>query len=140
MNDFSTTGSATSIMSNSIDERAELIGRVVWALVREEAKKTTGRSIHLLAGFRPEHLAGISRMMPADLAEKAILAIRKDIDAGLTSSLPAEHLTDRPAVHYRNSDEADIILVAVSDAERETVGASLNPVSRIDRNSLQQMS
>lgn len=140
MNDFSKTGAVASTMGTAIDERADLIGRVVWTLVCEEANKTTGRSIHLIAGFRPEHLAGISRMMPADLAGKAILAIRKDIDAGLTSSLPPEHLTDRPAVHYRNSDEADIILVAVSDAERETVGASLNPVSRIDRNSLQQMS
>ncbi len=119
-------------------ERSDLVGRVVWAFAGK-GNETVTRSIHLIAGLRPEHLAGISRMMPADLAGTVVLAIRKDIE-GLTAMLPAEHLTDHPAVHYRNSDKANLILVAVSDSERETVGASLNPVSRIDRNSLQQMS
>lgn len=119
--------------------RADTIGRVVWALVKHGARETTGRSIHLLAGLRPEHLAGVSRTIPLDVKDKTLLAIRKDIDEELTNSLPHEHLTDRAAVHFRNSDEADIILFAASDSERETIGASLNPVSRIDRNSLQQM-
>ena len=120
-----------------VTERANLVGKIVWKMVDAESENNTGRSIQLLAGLRPEHLAGISRMMPTDSPKKIKLKIRKDIDERLISSLPEDHLTDSPAVHYRNSDAADIILFAVSDEERETVGASLNPVSRIDRNSIQ---
>ncbi|WP_282610847.1 FtsK/SpoIIIE domain-containing protein [Pelagibius sp. Alg239-R121] len=121
-----------------ISERADLIGKIVWQMVLNEAKNNTGRSIQLLAGLRPEHLAGISRTLPSNSSKKIDLKIRKDIDAALTASLSADHLTDKPAVYFRNSDAADIILFAVSDEERETVGASLNPVSRIDRNSIQE--
>ena len=119
-------------------ERSNLIGRVVWNMVSAEVQNKTKRSIQIIAGLRPEHLAGISRMKPATLSSKKIkLAIRRDIDKKLTESLPEDHLTDSPAVHFRNSDAADIILFAVSDEERETVGSSLNPVYRIDRNSIQ---
>ena len=120
-----------------IKERANLVGRIVWKMVNAEAENKAGRSIQLLAGLRPEHLEGISRMMPTGASRKIELKIRKDIDDRLTSNLPEDHLTNNPAVHFRNSDAADIILFAVSDEERETVGASLNPVSRIDRNSIQ---
>lgn len=121
-----------------ITERADLIGKVVWQMVQNEAQDNVGRSIQLLAGLRPEHLAGISRTLPTSSSGKIDLKIRKDIDDSLTACLSDDHLTDRPAVHFRNSDAADIILFAVSDEERETVGASLNPVSRIDRNSIQE--
>ena len=123
-----------------VKERANLVGRIVWKIVTNETKDKTGRSIYLLAGLRPEHLEGISRMIPMEASGKIELKIRKDIDDRLTSNLPEDHLTNDSAVHFRNSDAADIILFAVSDEERETVGASLNPVSRIDRNSIQDQS
>ena len=119
-------------------ERSNLIGKVVWNMVRAEAGNKTKRSIQIIAGLRAEHLAGISRMKPTSVSSRNIkLAIRRDIDNILTEDLPEDHLTDSPAVHFRNSDAADIILFAVSNEERETVGSSLNPVYRIDRNSIQ---
>jgi len=122
-------------------ERSALVGRIVWKMVKAEAKNKKGRSIQLLAGLLPTHLAGISagisQIRREESSKKIEIKIRKDIDKRLTRNLPEDHLTDNPAVHFRNSDAADIILIAVSDEERETVGSSLNPVSRIDRNSIQ---
>ena len=120
-----------------VKRRANLIGKIVWQMVEADAQNTTGRTIQLLAGLRPEHLVGISRLKPKDIGKKIDFRVRRDIDESLCLMLPKSHLTDCPAVHFRNSDLADVILFAVSDEERDTVGASLNPVSRIDRNSIQ---
>ena len=43
-----------------------------------------------------------------------------------------EHLSDESAVHWRHNNDADVIVFAPSDAEREGIGAGLGPISRID--------
>ena len=118
---------------------SNLVGRIVWKIVeRETENNTVGRAFFVLAGMNPEHLSGVSRMMPKELEKegKVLFRIQKDIN-GLPDSLPKRHLTGDPAVHFRNSNAADIIVLAVSDKERQTVGASLESVPPIDRKYIQ---
>ncbi|MFC5387049.1 FtsK/SpoIIIE domain-containing protein [Aquamicrobium segne] len=121
-------------------ERADLIGRVIWGMVGQEVERKSGRTLMLLAGLKPEHLAGVARHYPVIKGKTVTLAISREVDPTLAQTLDARFLTDRPGVSYRNSDEADIVLFAVSDKQRDTVGASLNAVTRVDRRSIQDKS
>lgn len=121
-------------------ERADLIGRVIWGMVGQEVDRKSGRTLMLIAGLKPEHLAGVARHFPVIEGKTVTLAISTDVDPTLARTLDARFLTDRPGVSYRNSDEADVVLFAVSDKQRDTVGASLNAVTRIDRRSIQDKS
>jgi len=112
-----------------------MIGRVVWDMV--QSKESNGRSLFLLASMDPNHLFGISRTFPKDLTDKCRLAISPEIDPGILKSLPSDHHTDRPPVYFRNTDEAEIILIAVTDEVLDSVGTSLGPVTRIDRSTIQ---
>lgn len=137
MNAITTTLAPTD---RHADERADLIGRVIWGMVRQEADRKAGRTLMLLAGLKPEHLAAVARHFPTIEGKTVLLAIARDVDPVLARTLDARFLTDRPGVSYRNSAEADVVLFAVPDAQRDTVGASLNNVTRVDRRSIQDKS
>ncbi|NGP16602.1 hypothetical protein [Devosia aurantiaca] len=122
------------------EERADLIGRVIWGMVRQEAERKAGRTLMLLAGLKPEHLSAVARHYPVIEGKTVQLAIARDVDPVLARTLDARFITDKPGVHYRNSAEADVVLFAVPDAQRDTVGASLNLVTRVDRRSVQAKS
>ncbi|MEY8144450.1 FtsK/SpoIIIE domain-containing protein [Falsihalocynthiibacter sp. CO-5D18] len=126
----------TSLTKNIEDLRADLVGRVVWGLIRAEAPNV-GRSIFLLTGLDARHLAGISRECSDFPGQSLKLAISPHISNELLSILPSNHLSDDPPVLFRNSDAADIVVLAVPDSERDAVGSSLGDVSRIDRVRLQ---
>jgi DNA segregation ATPase FtsK/SpoIIIE, S-DNA-T family len=126
----------TSQSENTDDLRADLVGRVVWRLIRSEAP-AIGRSIFLLTGLDARHLAGVSRTCLSFSGQSLKLAISPHISNELQSNLPSEHLSDDPPVLFRNSDLADIVVIAVPDSERDAVGSSLGDVSRIDRVRLQ---
>lgn len=122
------------------DERADLIGRVIWGMVRQEVDRKSGRTLMLLAGLKPEHLAAVAKHYPVIEGKTVVLAIARDVDPVLARTLDARFITDRPGVSYRNSAEADVVLFAVPDAQRDTVGASLSNVTRVDRRSVQDKS
>lgn len=122
--------------SDKVDNRADLVGKIVWNLIRSEAP-ASGRSIFLLTGLDPHHLSGVSRMCPVFANRSLLLAISPRISPQQLSFLPKEHLSDDPPVRFRNSDTADIIVIAVPDWERDIVGTSLGEVTRIDRSRLQ---
>ena len=136
------TTSSTRTIENQIDpsdiddQRADLVGRVVWRLIESEAPES-GRSIFLLTGLDARHLAGISRECWGPTKQTLRLAISPHLSPELESSIPSKHLSDDPPVSFRNSDSADIVVIAVPDSERDAVGSSLGEVSRIDRGRLQ---
>jgi len=118
-------------------QRADLVGRVIWGMVREEASKKKERTLMQLAGLKPEHLAAVARNYAGFEGKTVNLAISKQISRELTLGLDPKFLTDRPGVFFRNSSAADVVLFAVSDEQRDLVGASLSNVTRIDRSSIQ---
>ncbi|WP_171052609.1 hypothetical protein [Ruegeria sediminis] len=118
------------------DRRANLVGRMVWRIVDAEAPQS-GRSIFLLTGLEPRHLAGVSRTRPTLDSRTLKLAISPRIDPDLLSDLEPCHLSDDPPVSFRNSDGADVVVLAVPDSERDAVGSSLGDLVRIDRSRLQ---
>ena len=134
---------STTIRKVDIDplsERADLVGRVVWGMVHQEADRKAGRVLLQLAGMRPEHLLGVASNF-AEIEGKSVkLAISTDIDNDLTNRLEDRFKTTKPAVHFRHLDEAEVILFAVTDSQRDTVGSSLAQVTRFDRNTIQDKS
>ncbi|MDP2495536.1 FtsK/SpoIIIE domain-containing protein [Shimia thalassica] len=119
-------------------KRCDLIGKIVWDFVQSETPpETKGRSIFMLTGLSPDHIAGVSRMFPQRSDQKIRLAIDPRIDPDLLSILPVDHLSEAPPVRFRNSDESDIVVIVVRDFEREAVGTSLGEVIRIDCRNLQ---
>ena len=123
-----------------LSERAGLVGRVVWGMVHQEADRKAGRVLLQLVGMRPEHLLGVASNF-AEIEGKSIkLAIATDIDDDLTCRLEDRFKTTKPAVHFRHLDEAEVILFAVTDSQRDTVGSSLGQVTRLDRNAIQDKS
>lgn len=135
----------TATTTNKVDfdpicERADLVGRVVWGMVHQEADRKAGRVLLQLVGMRPEHLLGVASNF-AEIEGKSVkLAISTDIDGNLTNRLEDRFKTTKPAVHFRHLDEAEVILFAVTDSQRDTVGSSLGQVTRLDRNAIQDKS
>jgi len=123
-----------------LEERADLVGRVIWGMVNQEAERKAGRVLLQLVGMRPEHLLGVAANF-AEIEGKSIkLAIATDIDKDLSARLDDRFKTNKPAVHFRHLDEAEVILFAVTDSQRDTVGSSLGHVTRLDRNAIQDKS
>lgn len=121
-------------------ERANLVGRVVWGMVNQEAERNAGRVLLQLVGLKPEHLLGVAANF-AEIDGKSIkLAISTDIDEDLSAQLDDRFKTNKPAVHFRHLDEAEVILFAVTDSQRDTVGSSLGQVARLDRSAIQDKS
>ena len=121
-------------------ERADLVGRVVWGMVHQEADRKAGRVLLQLVGMRPEHLLGVASNFAEIKGKSVRLAISTDIDNDLTNRLEDRFKTTKPAVHFRHLDEAEVILFAVTDSQRDTVGSSLGQVTRLDRNAIQDKS
>lgn len=119
------------------EEKSDLIGHVVWNLIKEESARSSGRVLLQLVGMRPAHLLGIARHFTEPDGRSVKLAIADDIDAELTAALDPRFLTDKPAVYFRHYDQADIVIFAVTDNQRDTVGSSLGLVNRVDRKTIQ---
>lgn len=123
-----------------VRERADLVGRVVWGMVHQEADRKAGRVLLQLVGMRPDHLLGVASNF-AEIEGKSVkLAIATDINVHLTERLEDRFKTAKPAVHFRHLDDAEVILFAVTDSQRDTVGSSLGQVTRLDRNAIQDKS
>ncbi|PCH74173.1 MAG: hypothetical protein COC12_04125 [Rhodobacteraceae bacterium] len=118
-------------------QRGDLVGAVVWDLVAE-AVRDAGRQdrvTFMLAGLPAVFLEGIARSAPGDgkhIEGRALLvAINPNAAHGLRVQPPAIASVES-AVHWRHSIDADVIVFAPSDAEREGIGAGLGPLARID--------
>ncbi|MCR4266768.1 FtsK/SpoIIIE domain-containing protein [Nitratireductor sp. ZSWI3] len=118
-------------------ERADLVGRVVWGMVREEAERKDARVLLQLVGMHPEHLLAVANNYAEIEGKKVTLAIASDIDETLCNVLDPRFVSEKPAVHFRHLDNADVIVFAVTDDQRDTVGTSLGQVTRLDRNAIQ---
>ena len=123
--------------NTQVERRSNLVGRLVWRIVKEDSS-TSGRSIFLIVGLNPQHLAGISRMYRSfEDGRSLCLAINPHISPEILSTLPSDHLSEDTPVYLRNSAKDNVVVVAVPDSERESVGSSLGEVVRIDRSRLQ---
>lgn len=113
--------------------RGDLIAQVVWDLVGHAASEAASgqRVTFMLAGLSSESLNGIARNVPKDLDGRSLL-FRVNPKASPELRVDPAYLSDESAVHWRHNDSADVIVFAPSDAERESIGAGLGPISRID--------
>lgn len=113
--------------------RGDLIARIVWGIVLRAVDDAAAgqRVTFMLAGLTAEALEGIARNKPADLHGRSLL-LKMNPKAAPGMRVHEDYLSDESAVHWRHNDEAEVIVFAPPDAEREGIGAGLGPISRID--------
>lgn len=113
--------------------RGDLIARIVWGIVSRAVDDAAPgqRVTFMLTGLTAEALEGIARTKPADVRGRTLL-LKMNPKAAVNMQVDPDYLSNESAVHWRHNDEADVIVFAPSDAEREAIGAGLGPVSRID--------
>jgi DNA segregation ATPase FtsK/SpoIIIE, S-DNA-T family len=113
--------------------RGDLIARIVWGIVNRAVDDAADgqRVTFMLVGLTAEALEGIARTKPRDLQGRTLL-LKMNPKAAMGMKIAPEFLSNESAVHWRHNDEADVIVFAPSDAEREGIGAGLGPISRID--------
>lgn len=113
--------------------RGDLIAGIVWGIVLRAVQDSAAgqRVTFMLAGLTAEALEGIARNKPVDMHGRSLL-LKMNPKAAPGMQVHSDYLSDESAVHWRHNDEADVIVFAPSDAEREGIGAGLGPISRID--------
>lgn len=114
--------------------KGDLVGDVVWQYIEKtvNGSPASGRSAFLLAGLSAGPLEGIVRKNPGDAVCDRSLKI--GINAMAAPGLrvdPAVRTSESP-VFWRHYNQADIVVFAPSDQERNNTGAGLEQVSRID--------
>jgi S-DNA-T family DNA segregation ATPase FtsK/SpoIIIE len=134
--------------------KEDMLGKVVWDIINrqiilrsqnEESKETdksnqqSERDLFLITGLNVLYLKGISNQIEFQKNNKtqsiAFKVSRKIADIHI---IDEEFLTDESAVFFRHSTMANLILFAISNDELNTIGASLNPISRINRTLIQE--
>ena len=123
----------SEIRCASCQASGDLVARVVWGLVRAAVREAASgqRVTFMLAGLSAWALEGIARNAPADIEGRSML-LRMNPRAAPRLRVDDRFASTESAVHWRHSDDADVIMFAPSDEEREGIGAGLGPISRID--------
>ena len=123
----------------------DTIARIVWKIIRREVENTFDdpslpdqRITFMLTNLATEALEGICRHKPTDIdGKKILLKINPDaLESTPEIYLSEDYLSYKSAVSYRHSDEADIIVFAPSDSERESNSASLQTVPHINESKI----
>ena len=109
------------------------MAEVVWGLVRAavDDASTGQRVTFMLTGLSAHALEGIARNAPDDVSGRSLI-LRMDPNAAPRLCVDGSLLSTESAVHWRHNDNADVIVFAPSDEEREGIGAGLGPIARID--------
>lgn len=130
--DATVVADTASAICTGCEERSDLVGDIVWKMVGEAAREAQGRVTFMLAGFSPAFLDGIVRRHPRQGIGGRNLALR--INAALAEDLPIDPdlVTTESAVHWRHYDGAGVVVFAPSDEERDSIGAGLGPLTRLD--------
>lgn len=112
-------------------EKGNLVGRIVWKMVRDAVEGANERVTFMLVGLDAAFLEGIARNAPENLHGRSLLLrFNPKAAKGLQVAKGLQSLES--AVHWRHNSDADVIVFAPSDEEREGIGAGLGPISRID--------
>ena len=111
----------------------DMVSQVVWGLVRTTVEDAAPgqRVTFMLTGLSAHALEGIARNAPDDIAGRSLL-LRMNPQAAPRLRVDAVFLSTESAVHWRHNDDAEVIVFAPSDEEREGIGAGLGPIARID--------
>ena len=112
----------------------DLVGRAVWGAVEETVRDAPrgSRAAFLLAALPPWALAGIADRVPGPEIDGRSLKLGIDGTAAAGETIDPAFLTTESPIHWRHSNEAQIVVFAPSDAQRDGIGAGLGPVERID--------
>tara|TARA_R100000935_G_scaffold31251_1_gene51800 strand:+ start:27013 stop:32535 length:5523 start_codon:yes stop_codon:yes gene_type:complete len=127
----------------SCDTKGDLVGQVVWDYVSRSVREAgqNDRVTYMLAGLPAIFLEGIARKAPnagrSIETRSLLLAMNPEAAPNLQVQAPARS-SKQSAVHWRHSTEAQVILFAPSDAEREGIGAGLGPLARLDGQTIEE--
>ena len=114
-------------------EKGDMVGEIVHRYIKNAAQETRdgSRMIFMLAGLSAIYLEGIARRLPSIIEnKKLILRINREVSEHL--DVKEDLLSDESSTHWRHYDDADIIVFAPPDIEKDNIGASLGPISIID--------
>ena len=117
--------------------KGDLVGEVVWKRVAAEVEEATQskRVMFMVTGLSAMFLEGIARKAPREGegvdGRSWVFAVHPEAAENLQIAKPATE-SDEAATHWRHSDAADVILFAVSDSDKDGIGAGLGPVARLD--------
>ena len=133
----STTGVGPGRCADCL-EKGDLVGEVVWGRVAQAVHESSrgARVTFMLVGLPAVFLEGIARTSPGSAIEGRSLLLRMNPSAAPKLRVDPEFLSPQSAVHWRHNAEADVILFAPPDEEREGIGAGLGPLPRIDGQSI----
>ena len=112
---------------------SDCIAKVVWKIITDAVNQATQgeRVFFILAGLSADALEGIARKTPRYIERRSLLLrMNRQVASGL--EVNPEILTEESATHWRHNKSAEVIIFAASDEERESIGAGLGSVSRID--------
>ena len=117
-------------------EKGDIVGNIVWDIVSETVKNyQVGRKTYMLTGLSSTFLEGIARKTPNVAKLPGIneikIAINPLIDKNLQILPPADKSEKKP-IFWRHYNEADLVLFAPTNADRENAIAGLAPVARMD--------
>ena len=85
----------------------------------------------MLTGLSAQSLEGFARNVPSYIEGRSLL-LRMSPKAADRLRVDEKFLSNESAVHWRHNSDADVVVFAPSDEEREAIGAGLGPIARID--------
>ena len=116
--------------------QGDVVGEVAWKIITRGVSATdNGRAAYLVSGLSAKFLEGMIRKMPEnrEIHGKSVLFTLHPLAArNLNVLLPAKESTKPPA-HWRNCDEADIVVFAPTEDDEEISVGTLNTVPLIDK-------
>ena len=129
----SASSASTGTRCTSCVSSGHMVAKVVWDLVRAAVDDAGSgqRVTFMLTGLSAHALEGIARNAPNDISGRSLL-LRMDPKAAPRLRVEGGLLSTESAVYWRHNDDADVIVFAPSDEEREGIGAGLGPIPRID--------
>lgn len=115
--------------------QGDVVGKIAWEIITRGVSTTdTNRAAFLVSGLSAKFLEGMIRKMPEDKkihGKNVLFKLHPLADEDLRVTPPAEE-SRKPPAHWRNSDEADIIVFVPTEDDEETAGGTLNTIPPID--------
>ena len=129
----SASSASTGTRCSACVSSGDMVAEVVWDLVRAAVDNASSgqRVTFMLAGLSAHALEGIARKAPGDIRQRSLI-LRMDPKAAPRLCVNESFLSTESAVHWRHNEDAEVIVFAPSDEEREGIGAGLGPIARID--------